>query len=246
MVRYRDERDNHGLWGARVEDIIEVLATVDIFEDLDRERLAAIADRCRHDKYQRRQTIFSHGDTSADVYFVKSGHLGITSFSATGKEIGFRQLKPGDMFGDIAAVDQLPRSASAVSASAVELFRLSDTDFLNILREMPDVALKEMQRLAFLVRSLSERVIEFTTVGVRNRIHAELLRIAKASGQETEVINIYPAPTHADIASQVSTHREAVTREFGHLAGEGILEKRGRNLIIRDLARLERLVNETD
>ena len=227
-----------------MEDIIKVLASVDIFEDLEREELAAIAGRCRRDKYRRRQTVFSHGDVSADVYFVKSGRLGITTFSQSGKEIGFRQLKPGDMFGDIAAVDQLPRSASAVTLAAVELCRLSDTDFLNILREMPDVALKEMQRLSFLVRSLSERVIEFTTYGVRNRIHAELLRLAKASGQETAVINIYPAPTHADIASQVSTHREAVTREFGQLASEGILEKRGRNLIIRDLARLEQLVNE--
>ena len=98
--------------------------------------------------------------------------------------------------------------------------------------------------MAFFVRSLSERIFEFTTYGVPNRIQAELLRLAKANGHGTEVVNIYPAPTHADIASQVSTHREAVTREFSHLASEGILEKRGRNLIIRDVARLEQLVNQ--
>ena len=227
-----------------MEDILEVLAWVEIFEDLDREKLTVIARRCRRDTYRRRQTIFSYGDISADIYFIKSGRVGITNFSETGKEILFRQLKPGDMFGEIAAIDRQPRSASAVSQSNLELFRLSDSDLLKIMRDMPEVGLRVMQRLTFLVRSLSERIFEFTTYGVRNRIQAELLRLAKANGQGAEVINIYPAPTHADIASQISTHREAVTREFSHLTSEGILEKRGRNLIIRNVARLEEMVNE--
>lgn len=188
--------------------------------------------------------IFAVGDDSADVYIIRSGRVGITIFSETGKEISFRQLKAGEMFGEIAAIDRLPRSTSAVSLTNLELFRLSDGDFLKIMRERPEVSIRVMQRLAFLVRALSERIFEFTTYGVRNRIQAELLRLAKASGQRSATINIYPAPTHADIASQVSTHREAVTREFGHLASEGILEKRGRNLIIRNLARLEKMVNE--
>ncbi len=227
-----------------MDDIVEVLSSIEVFQDLDRGQMRVIAKRCRRDKYNRRQTIFNYGDVSADVYIINSGRVGITMFSEGGKEISFRQLKPGDMFGEVAAIDRLPRSATAVSLSNLELLRFSDADFLEIMRDMPDVGLRVMQRLTFLVRALSERIFEFTTYGVRNRIQAELLRLAKASGQETEIINIYPAPTHADIASQVSTHREAVTREFSHLANEGILEKRGRNLIIRDLPRLESMVND--
>jgi len=226
-----------------VEDILEVLTSVEIFRDLDHEQLAVVASRCRRDKYNRRQTIFNYEDFSADVYFIKTGRVGITMFSEGGKEISFRQLKAGDMFGEITAIDQLSRSASAVSLSNLELFRLSESDFLEIMHKMPDVGLRVMQRLTFLVRALSERIFEFTTYGVRNRIQAELLRLVKASGQETEVVNIYPSPTHAVIASQVSTHREAVTREFSHLTNAGILEKRGRNLIIHDVTRLENMVN---
>lgn len=227
-----------------MDDIIEVLAAIEIFRDVDREDLNTIAKYCRRDDYRRGQTIFSYGDTSADVYFIKTGRVGITYFSQTGKQISFRQSKPGEMFGEVSAIDRQPRSASAVSLSNLELYRLADADFLRIVGEKPEVGLRVMQRLTFLVRALSERIFEFTTYGVRNRIQAELLRLAKATGQSSEVINIYPSPTHADIASQVSTHREAVTREFGHLASEGILEKRGRNLIIRDLDRLEAMVNE--
>lgn len=226
-----------------MDDVVEILASVEFFKDLDESELRMIAKHCRRDSYRRRQTIFSYGDVSADVYFIKSGRVGITMFSETGKEILFRQLGPGQTFGIIAAIDRLPRSTSAVSLSNLELFRLSESDIIAIMREMPDVGFRVMQYLASLVRALSERIFEFTTYGVRNRIQAELLRLAKANGsQGGEVINIYPAPTHADIASQVSTHREAVTREFGHLTSEGILEKRGRNLIIRNLARLEEMV----
>ncbi len=228
-----------------MEDIVELLASVEFFKDLDEEKLRSIAKRCRRDTYRRRQTIFSHGDVSADVYFIKSGRVGITIFSETGREILFRQLGPGETFGIITAIDRLSRSTSAVSLSNLELYRLSESDILTIMREMPDVSFRVMQYLACLVRALSERIFEFTTYGVRNRIQAELLRLAKANGHRGgDVINIYPAPTHADIASQVSTHREAVTREFGHLTSEGILEKRGRNLIIRNLARLEEMVGD--
>jgi CRP-like cAMP-binding protein len=228
-----------------LEDIVELLASVEFFQDLDKDSLRAIAQRCRRDSYRRRQTIFSYGDVSADVYFIKSGRVGITMFSETGREILFRQLGPGATFGIIAPIDRLPRSTSAVSLSNLELIRLSEADMIAIMREMPDVGFRVMQYMASLVRSLSERIFEFTTYGVRNRIQAELLRLAKANGSRGgEVINIYPAPTHADIASQVSTHREAVTREFGHLTNEGIIQKRGRNLIIRNLARLEELVSE--
>ncbi len=229
-----------------MSDVIEVLASIDIFETLEPDGLERVAARCRHDRYCQNQTIFSYGDHSTDVYFIKSGCVQITMFSQNGREIAFRQLTAGNMFGEIAAIDHLPRSTAAVSRSRLELIRLSDQDFREIMSDMPDVAFAVMRRLTFLVRALSDRVIEYTTHDVHHRILAELLRLAKAHGGGAEVVNIHPAPTHADIASQVSTHREAVTREFKQLANEGILERRGRNLIVRDVQRLERMVNETE
>jgi len=94
------------------------------------------------------------------------------------------------------------------------------------------------------VRLLSERVIELSTLGVQNRIHAELLRIARQAGQPGNRVRIDPAPKHADIASQVSTYREQVTREFSALARQGLLEKDGTALVLTDVARLERIVAE--
>jgi CRP-like cAMP-binding protein len=208
-----------------MDDVIDALRSVELFSDLDQEALETIAARCRRDTYQQNQTIFSYEDLSADVYFVKSGFVLITMFSPNGREIDFRQLKAGDLFGEIAAIDRQPRSTSAVSRSAVELIRISEHDFLRVMSDFPDVGLKVMQRLAFLVRALSERVFEYSTYHVRYRILAELLRLVEAHAVPgSDVVNIYPAPTHADIANRISTHREAVTREFRLLAKDSILE----------------------
>ena len=77
---------------------------------------------------------------------------------------------------------------------------------------------------------------------MNNRIHAELLRLALAAGIEDNVSEISPAPTHAEIASRISTHREAVTREFNALAQAGILEKRNRAMVVHDIAWLRDVV----
>jgi CRP-like cAMP-binding protein len=101
-----------------------------------------------------------------------------------------------------------------------------------------------LKRLTGQVRTLSERVYEMSTLAVRNRIHAELLRLAKDLVSETGNAVLYPAPTDADIAARIATTRETVNRELGDLVEAGLIEKRGRTLVIRDVERLRRLVDE--
>ena len=102
-----------------------------------------------------------------------------------------------------------------------------------------------MSRLAGLIRSLSDRVVELSTLGVQNRIHAEMLRLARVAGVRRTTRAWRSGPKHADIASQVSTYREQVTRELSALTRSGLLAKEAGALVIRDLARLERMVRES-
>jgi CRP/FNR family transcriptional regulator, cyclic AMP receptor protein len=86
-----------------------------------------------------------------------------------------------------------------------------------------------LRRLTRIIRSHQQRVVEFSTLPVRSRIHAELLRLARLSppGPDRTSAVVSPAPTHAEIASRISTHREAVTRELNELARAKLVEKRG-------------------
>ena len=101
-----------------------------------------------------------------------------------------------------------------------------------------------MRNLAALVRSLTERVVDFSTLAVQNRIQAELVRMAREAGVERNQSVISPVPRHADIASRVATNREAVARELNRLAREGLVERRRGALALLDVARMVEMVDK--
>ena len=115
---------------------------------------------------------------------------------------------------------------------------------MRTVKNYPEVAVATLEHLTYLVRRLTERVIEFSTLAVRNRIHAELLRLASERASNGTEVVIAPAPKHAEIASRVSTHREAVTRELNELARSGLVKRSENRLTICSLSDLRRLVEE--
>ena len=94
------------------------------------------------------------------------------------------------------------------------------------------------------IRTLTTRVYEFSALAVSNRIQAELLRLANLAPQDGKGARIAAAPTHSEIASRISTHREAVTRELNRLARIGIIERKSGTLVVRDLDRLAAMLHE--
>lgn len=114
-----------------------------------------------------------------------------------------------------------------------------------MLSEHPSISNYVLRRLAKLVRLLSDRVIELSTLGVNNRIHAELLRLARANDPTANCVTIERMPTHIDFAARVSTHREAVSKEFSVLAKSSVIRKeKGRRLTVLDMRRLEKMVQD--
>ncbi len=227
-----------------VELTAESLVGVEVFHRLaaaDRGKLAAL---CEGRRYAARQRILSHKDKTQDVYFILSGRVQVTIYSLSGKEITFRDQSAGEMFGELGAIDGEPRSAHVMALEDCLLASMSRETFWEVLGNYAEVAEFTMKRLATLVRLLSERVFEFSTLAVRNRIHAELLRLARENLDDDNTATISPSPTHADIASRISTHREAVTREYHNLSEAGVIEQRRGRLVINDVARLETLVRE--
>lgn len=211
---------------------------------LDADERRELADRCEAQRYEADKRIVSHDDNSTDVYFIVSGKVRVTIFSRSGKEVSFRDLAAGQVFGDLSAIDGGPRSASVVTLGDAVVVSMPREVFWEVLRKHPAAAEMMLRELARLVRSLSERVVEFSTLGVKNRIHAELLRLAREHIREANQAVIAPAPTHSEIASRVSTHREAVTRELNRLAHEGLIERQRGGLTVLDVAGLSRLVED--
>lgn len=222
----------------------ETLRGIDLFADLSADERRDLAGRCQAHHYEANTQIVSCEDSATDVYFIVSGKVRVTIFSRSGKEVSFRDLAAGQLFGDMSAIDGGPRSASVVTLSDAIVVSMPAEVFWEVLRKHPAAAAVMLRELTQLIRSLSERVVEFSTLGVKNRIHAELLRLARKHMRDANKAVIVPAPTHNEIASRVSTHREAVTRELNHLAQEGLIERQRGGLAILDVARLSRLVED--
>jgi CRP-like cAMP-binding protein len=203
---------------------------------------ATLARRCRWRRFAAGQRIVGHRDATRDVFCIVEGRVRATSFALSGREVSYRDIAAGGMVGEFSAIDGAPRSADVIALADTLVAAISAELFWQVLREHPEVAGVVLKSLTRQLRTLTERVFEFSTLAVNNRIHAELLRLARLQDAAGNTAVITPAPTHAELASRISTHREAVTRELNALARSGLVTRQGRSLRIADVAGLARMV----
>jgi CRP-like cAMP-binding protein len=218
-----------------------VVTTSAFMSRLDNTDLAAIARRWSERCYQLNEIIIAHGDSDCDVFFLLEGRARVTLFSEDGREIAYRDIAPGEIFGELAGIDGKARSASVVALEATRVARLTGAAFRDIVINHPTFAWVLLEHLSAQLRRMTDRVFEFSTLVVRKRLVLELLRRAEEIGPVNGQVSLSPAPTHSELAATISTHREAVSREMSALAKRGLVEKRGSRLMLHDLAVLERL-----
>lgn len=228
--------------------IIEVnektLIGVKIFDQLSPNARSELAARCHGRRYSTNEQIVSQHDGTNDVFFLVAGKVRATLFSESGREVIFQDLRAGEMFGELAAIDSQPRSTSVIALQESVLISMPGREFRDVLRRYPSVSEATMKRLSTLVRDHCERIFEFSTLGVKNRIHAELLRLAQDNPHSDNQVTVVEPPTHEEMAKRISTHREAVTRELKELERDGLIKWNRANHVIYDVGRLRRMVDD--
>lgn len=220
------------------------LKGVAIFEGLSPEAMERIQQRCSWRRFEPREPIVDYLDASNDVFFISAGEARVTIYTLAGRAVTFRDLGPGDLFGEYAAVDGGPRSASVEARKSCLIASMSASAFRELLQNEPTVAQALIPQLVRNIRILTTRVYEFSTLAVNNRIQAELLRLANVAPRDGKSARMVPIPTHVEIASRVSTHREAVTRELNRLSRIGVIERHGGALVVKDVDRLAAIVHD--
>ncbi|MEP6879447.1 MAG: Crp/Fnr family transcriptional regulator, partial [Nitrosospira sp.] len=195
-----------------------LLSGIKEFKDLQRSDLQSVAQSCRWHRYPAGQEIIRYRDQTTDAFFIVQGTVRVTYYSPAGQEVILCDLSAGEMFGELTAIDGQARSAQVIVRTDSIVASMPSVAFLNLLQNHPNICLAMLKRLSGEVRRLTERVYDFSTLAVRHRIHAELLRLAQIRTVTSNFVILSPAPTHVDIANRLSTHREAVTRELNDLA----------------------------
>lgn len=221
----------------------ERLSVSRLLEGLNEKELADVVDQCTRRTFSRESQIVREHDLDDNIYLIESGLLGVAQYASSGREVGYRELGPGDHFGELSAIDGAPRSANVValrdSTVTVMPFRVLEA----LIHGNRSVRVCLLRHLAGMVRNLSDRVYEFSTLGVNNRIHAELLRLARKGEDLDGVARIHQPPTHAQLAGRVSCNREAVSRELGRLDKQGLLVRSRGRWEIPDMQALISLVD---
>lgn len=219
------------------------LAGMRLLADLSGSALERLAAGASVHRYAPGTSILSREDAGCDVCFVLAGTVRVVIFAPNGRAVLFRDLGTGETIGEIAALDGHPRSATVEALTEAELVRLPGAAFRDLVAREARVANALLSQTVRYIRELTERVYELSSLNVADRVQAELLRLVRQAGGGThgEVI-VSPAPRHADIADRIGAQREAVTRELSRLSRMGLVERRGRTLVIRDIAQLARLV----
>lgn len=223
---------------------VELLSGVELLSELSSSELEDLAKRCSFKHYSVNEQIIDRQSESRDIFFVLDGHARIANFSLSGREITLDDIAKGSHFGELAAIDGYPRSASVVALTDCYLAMLSPSAFEDICKKHPEIAFRVMRSLATIVRSATERIMDLSTLAANNRVQSDLLRDAKKNMSGENRAEISPIPVHGDVASRVSTTRETVARVMGDLAKRGVLERKKNSLVILDVEALEDMVIE--
>jgi CRP-like cAMP-binding protein len=225
-------------------DAGEALRKIELFESLDDETCGHVSSLVKWKQYRKGTEIIPYMAKTDEVYFIASGFVRVTIFSFSGKEISYQELGPGEMFGELSAIDQLPRTANVITLESTHIGVISRSDYWGLVDQYPSVAAATLKRLASMVRFLIDRVYQYGALDVKDRVRMEVLRLAREGMSSEDTATIPNFPTHREIANRVNTHREAVTRELNELTRMGLVEQNQRVLTVKTVAGLTELLAE--
>jgi CRP-like cAMP-binding protein len=217
------------------------LKGVRLFQSLAPDQVAALEAACAFKRAPAKTWIVDQKAGGTDVFFVVQGHVRAIVTTA-GVDTILADIHDGDFFGELAAIDQQPRSAGILAISDAALAVMSAAAFRRALHTYEDVCDQVLLRLVGQVRALDARIDERSSLEFKPRLWGELLRMARPSALAGGGLVVSPPPTHAEMAARVGGHREAVTREFGVLERAGLIERRRGAIALPHPERLRAMV----
>lgn len=217
-----------------------ILRKTALFADLADAELDAIVARTSARHFDRGEHLFAEGDPCTGLFIVASGRIRIFKLSPAGREQTLAVEGPGSSFAELPLFDGGTYPAAAVAVDDSEVLFISRKDFQNVCREHADVTLKVLAVVGARLRRLVGIIEELSFTTVRQRLIALLLRIAESDGQSSKQGLCFELKmSHQDLAAELGTVRELVSRNLSRLQAEGLLELDGRRILLKDIASLK-------
>jgi CRP-like cAMP-binding protein len=208
---------------------------------LDEEQLHALHEHGVGRRFRKGQAIFHEGGTSDRVVVLLEGRVKVSTVTEDGKEIILAFRGPGDMLGELSAIDGEPRSASVEAIEPVEALALAATDFRSFLIAHPDVALLLLRMMSRRLRDADRKRVEFGAHDTVGRVAARLVELAERYGEPAaRGIRVGLPLSQEELAAWTGASREAVSKALGTLRKVGWVITERRRITVLDIEALRR------
>lgn len=185
-------------------------------------------------KYPAKSMIVNDKDKGGSVHFILEGTVDITSFSGSGREVWHNRLRAGQHFGEMSAITGNRRSANVVAVTDTVTAIISQSDYLALVKGDRELGFWLLEDLAKRLDQSTRQIYELVALNVPKRICAELVRRTDKIPDRNGEYPINPTPVLAQIARQLNTDRETISRAISALVKDGLIRRDGRKLIILD------------
>jgi CRP/FNR family transcriptional regulator, cyclic AMP receptor protein len=190
--------------------------------------------------FQRGQALFTEGDLAERVFLIERGWVTVTCTGLGGREIVLALRGPGDMLGELSALDGEPRSASALALSEVEAIVVSGSALARALDDA-DAARELIRMLAARLRDADRKRLEFAALDTLGRVAWRLLELSERFGHESEEgISVELPLSQEQLAGWCGASRESTVKALASLRALGCITTGRRRVVIRDLDALRR------
>ena len=208
-----------------------MLHKVYLFSELAPADTEILTAHCQSRNYPANVILITEGDTTDSLYVIQAGEVKVFANDETGKEVILNILGPGEYFGEIALVDDQPRSASVMTISPTRVMIISKQNFKKCLEENPDMSFNLIRALTKQVRALTDSVKNLALMDVYGRVAHTLLDLAdEIDGKQI----IEQKLTHQDIANMVGASREMVSRILKDLSTGGYITVDKKHITINE------------
>ena len=227
-------------------DLATALGNTALLSNLTPAELKTLAARTSRKLFSAGELLFSEGEACTGLHIIARGKVRIFKSSVGGRVQVLAVNVPGESVAELPVFDGGPFPASAVAVDDAEIAYISRRDFHAYCMEHPEVALKMLQVVGSRLRRLVGIIEELSFTTVRQRLIVSLLKLAQSKGRKTSAGIEFQLPaTHQELANQLGTVRELVSRNLMRLQAEGMLEVDARRIVVKNLAGMKALLDTT-
>lgn len=225
-------------------EIAAVLGRTALLAGLSSAELQLLAARTVRKLFAAGELLFSEGEPCNGLHIIARGKVKIFKTSVGGREQVLAVNSPDETVAELPVFDNGPYPASAVAIEDAEIAFISRRDFRAYCMEHPEVALKVLAVAGARLRRLVGIVEELSFTTIRQRLVAVLVKLAQEEGRNTpDGIQVLLPASHQELANQLGTVRELISRNLMRLQAEGLLEVDARQIVVKDVKGLKSLLD---